>query len=70
VEVVHAAGAEAVVTGIAPGDRVVVDGRQNLRPGTSVVERSPDTGGAATRPRRNASAPAAGTSGAASGMAP
>ena len=40
VEVVHAAGLEAVVTGIAAGDRVVVDGRQNLRAGAPVVERA------------------------------
>jgi RND family efflux transporter MFP subunit len=39
VEVVYAAGANAVVTGVNAGDRVVVDGRQNLRPGATVVER-------------------------------
>jgi RND family efflux transporter MFP subunit len=40
VEVVHAAQLEAVVTGIAAGDRVVVDGRQNLRAGAAVIERA------------------------------
>ena len=40
VEVVYAAGTDAVVTGVAPGDRVIVDGRQNLRNGAAVVERS------------------------------
>jgi len=39
VEVVSAAGTDAVVTGVRPGERVVVEGRQNLRPGTSVIER-------------------------------
>lgn len=54
VEVVHAAGLEAVVTGLQPGDRVVVDGRQNLRPGAVVVERA----GTAPRPAPAGSAPA------------
>ncbi|HJV61604.1 MAG TPA: efflux RND transporter periplasmic adaptor subunit [Albitalea sp.] len=40
VDVVHAAGADAVVTGVRPGERVVVDGRQNLRPGMAVQERA------------------------------
>ncbi|NKI93644.1 efflux RND transporter periplasmic adaptor subunit [Rhizobacter sp. SG703] len=38
--VVQAAGTEAVVTGVKPGERVVVDGRQNLRPGAPVAERA------------------------------
>ncbi|HJV94490.1 MAG TPA: efflux RND transporter periplasmic adaptor subunit, partial [Albitalea sp.] len=50
VELVNASGTEAVVTGLRAGERVVLDGRQNLRPGTPVVERA---GGAA----RGASAP-------------
>jgi RND family efflux transporter MFP subunit len=54
VEVVHAAGLEAVVTGLQPGDRVVVDGRQNLRPGAVVVERAV----AAPRPGATGAAPA------------
>jgi hypothetical protein len=53
VEVVHAAGLEAVVTGLQPGDRVVVDGRQNLRPGSVVVERT------LAAPRQGAAASAA-----------
>ena len=56
VELVLPAGADAVVTGIEAGERVVVDGRQNLRAGSGVVER------ALARP--------AGASGAASGAAP
>ncbi|MEP7058240.1 MAG: efflux RND transporter periplasmic adaptor subunit [Caldimonas sp.] len=59
VEVTYPFGEEAVVSGVAPGERVVVEGRQNLRPGAAVVERAP----AENRPRRGAaSAPAGATS--------
>ena len=70
VEVVYAAGEEAAVTGVRPGDRVVVEGRQNLRPGADVVERAP--GDAGTRGRRGAaaSAPASGAASAAAQGAP
>ena len=40
VQVVQAAGSDAVVQGVQPGERVVVDGRQNLRPGAPVAERA------------------------------
>jgi len=73
IELVHAAGTEAVVTGVGPGERIVVDGRQNVRPGVSVIERPAEAGsgaGSAGRGRRGASAPATGGSGAASGTAP
>ncbi len=40
VELLYAAGLDAVVSGIEPGDKVVVDGRQNLRAGVPVVERA------------------------------
>jgi RND family efflux transporter MFP subunit len=39
VQVAVALGEEAVVTGLKPGERIVLDGRQNLRPGATVVER-------------------------------
>lgn len=39
VKVLAAQGDESVVTGVVPGDRVVLEGRQNLRPNSSVVER-------------------------------
>ena len=42
VELLQSAGAEAVVSGVRAGERVVIDGRQNLRPGSSVVERPAD----------------------------
>ena len=40
IALVHSAGTSAVVTGVAPGERIVVDGKQNLRPGATAVERS------------------------------
>ena len=61
VELVYATGADAVVTGLQGGERVIVDGRQNVRPGGVVVERS---GGGGGRPNRPAGA-ASGASGAA-----
>jgi RND family efflux transporter MFP subunit len=60
VEVLASQAGEAAVTGVAAGDRVVLDGRQNLRPDAAVVERtgkpgaSSDGGGmapAGTKPR-------------------
>jgi len=44
---------EAAVTGIAAGESVVVDGKQNLRPGSLVIERPKEA-------KAGASAPAAG----------
>lgn len=64
--VVQAAGTEAVVTGVKPGERVVVDGRQNLRPGAPVAERA--ASGAAGK-GAGAAAAASATS-AASGVTP
>ena len=40
IELVLAAGTSAVVTGVAAGERIIVDGKQNLRPGANAVERS------------------------------
>ena len=45
VELVYASGEEAVVSGVKPGERIVLDGRQNLRPGATVIERAPTEGG-------------------------
>lgn len=56
VTVVQAVGLEAVVSGVKPGERVVLDGRQNLRPGTPVVVRD----GAPARSGRAASGAASG----------
>jgi RND family efflux transporter MFP subunit len=40
VELVASAGDTAVVTGVRAGERVVVEGKQNLRPGARVVEQA------------------------------
>jgi RND family efflux transporter MFP subunit len=40
IEVVYASGLDAAVTGVQPGEKVVVDGRQNLRAGAAVSERA------------------------------
>jgi RND family efflux transporter MFP subunit len=45
VEVVYAAGQDAAVTGVKPGERIVLEGRQNLRPGATVIERAVDEAG-------------------------
>jgi RND family efflux transporter MFP subunit len=58
VKVVYTEGSEAAVTGIQPGDVVVMDGKQNVRPGSPLVER-------AAKPAAGASAPAASASAAA-----
>ena len=50
VQQVYAQGLDAAVTGIQAGDVVVLDGKQNLRPGARVVERAPG-------PQKSASAP-------------
>jgi RND family efflux transporter MFP subunit len=39
VEVAYASGGDAAVTGVRPGERIVLEGRQNLRPGSAVIER-------------------------------
>jgi RND family efflux transporter MFP subunit len=46
VKVLASQGEESAVTGIAPGDKVVLEGRQNLRPETALVERTPGASGA------------------------
>jgi RND family efflux transporter MFP subunit len=47
VEMVYASGLDAVVDGIQAGDRVIVDGRQNLRAGAPVAERAASGAGRA-----------------------
>ena len=63
IEVLYATGPDAVASGVRAGERVVLDGRQNLRPGVTAVERAPAEGGAG-RARRGEG----GASGAASGV--
>lgn len=63
VELLYAEGELAAVSGVFPGERVVLDGRQNLRPGAAVIERAPSEngrgrrGGGASAPPASASAP-------------
>ncbi len=74
VDVLYATGPDAVVSGVRGGERVVLDGRQNLRPGVTVVERAPTdaAGGRARREGEAASgaAPGAAASGVAAAVTP
>ena len=71
VQVLYAQGDEAAVSGVKPGERIVLDGRQNLRPGSAVVERggAGRPGGAASGAASGAAGSASGTSGYAAGTA-
>ncbi len=44
VQVLYAQGEDAAVSGLKPGERIVMDGRQNVRPGANVVERAREGG--------------------------
>ncbi|MEJ6007307.1 efflux RND transporter periplasmic adaptor subunit [Paucibacter sp. AS339] len=55
VQIRYAFGDMAVVDGIAPGDKVVLDGKQNLRPGTPVKEQVAALNPAAKKPQASAS---------------
>ncbi len=57
VRLVASQGDESVVTGIAAGDRVVLEGKQNLRPDTPLAERKPGAVAPARAPSSSASAP-------------
>ncbi|MNT72444.1 multidrug efflux system subunit MdtA [compost metagenome] len=50
VQVVTTTAAAAVVEGVQPGARVVVEGTQNLRPG-ALVREAPAAGASAAAPR-------------------
>jgi RND family efflux transporter MFP subunit len=58
VKVVYAEGGEAAVTGIKPGEMVVLDGKQNVRPNSPVAERAKEPKSGASAPAGSASAPA------------
>ena len=45
VETLYAQDGQAAVSGVKAGELVIVDGRQNVRPGSKVVERSKETKG-------------------------
>jgi len=69
VEIVYASGEEVAVTGIKPGERIVLDGRQNLRPGATVIDRPVGDGPGRSRRGGAASAAANGASASASASA-
>jgi RND family efflux transporter MFP subunit len=52
VVVTNSFGLDAVVTGIEAGARVVLEGKQNLRPGVMVNERPSEVKGAAAKPAK------------------
>ena len=64
VQVLYAQGEDAAVSGLKPGERIVLDGRQNVRPGANVLERAREGAGGGKGGGRGAAA-----SGAASGGA-
>jgi RND family efflux transporter MFP subunit len=49
IRLLHSFGTQAVVSGVQPGDRIVVDGKQNLRPGAKVSETTAQDTGNSTR---------------------
>ncbi len=57
VRLVHPEGDDAAVTGVQAGDKIVLDGRQNLHPGDAVTERPREGAAAAPASRNWASAP-------------
>jgi RND family efflux transporter MFP subunit len=58
VQLVNAQGQDAAVTGLKAGELVVLDGKQNVRPGSPLTERAKEPKGAASGPARADSAPA------------
>ena len=62
VKVLQPKGAEVAVSGVEAGETVVLEGKQNLRPGSAVVERAKETKDAKDAPQGAASAAAPGAS--------
>jgi RND family efflux transporter MFP subunit len=66
IKVLASQGDDAAVTGVLAGDRVVLEGRQNLRPDSALIERQDEDpvkpSGAASKPAANASTPVRGAS--------
>ena len=61
IEVVYASGLDVAITGVQAGEKVVVDGRQNLRGGAAVTERAASGPGGARGAAVAASASSAAT---------
>ena len=59
VQLVYAQGLDAAVTGVLAGDKVVVEGKQNVRPGARLTERAADPKQAASASRSDAAKPTA-----------
>ena len=57
VKLLFSDGNDAAVTGVNEGDRVVLDGRQNLRANTPMVERAKEPKAVAAAPAKASSAP-------------
>ena len=62
IKLLASAGTEAVVSGLKPGERVVLDGRQNVRSGSTLIERPAEGGRRSAGPGGAASAPGGGAS--------
>lgn len=63
IKVVYSEGGNAAVTGLQPGEVVVLEGKQNLRPNSPVVERPREAqDGKGGKPAAGASAPSPGAS--------
>jgi RND family efflux transporter MFP subunit len=45
VQIVQSQGDDAAVTGLKPGEKIALEGRQNLRPGSTAIERARDPAG-------------------------
>jgi len=59
ISVVYEYQGQSVITGVAPGSRVVVEGKQNLRPGTKIREATPATGSTPVKSAAPTTTPAA-----------
>ena len=70
VEVIYASGLDAAVTGVQAGDKVVVDGRQNLRSGVAVSERAASAAGGAASGAKGAGGASSGASSASAAATP
>jgi RND family efflux transporter MFP subunit len=70
VEVIYASGLDAAVTGVQAGDKVVVDGRQNLRSGVDVSERAASAAGGAASGAKGAGGASSGASSASAAATP
>jgi RND family efflux transporter MFP subunit len=62
IKTVYAANGEAAVTGLKGDERIVLDGRQNVRPGAALVERKPEGKGGDKSASKGADAPRPATS--------